>query len=97
MTVTAEAAGASPGGGASSPTIPQPLTPRELEILCLLVADLSDRQIAETLFVSVRTVEGHVARILAKLGVRTRAAAVKAAITAGLVDVDPPVSRAPPH
>nr|MBA2520756.1 response regulator transcription factor [Chloroflexia bacterium] len=38
------------------------------------------------LFISVRTVENHVARIFAKLGARTRTAAVTMAIASGLVD-----------
>jgi non-specific serine/threonine protein kinase len=62
------------------------LTSREIEVLRMLVAGLPDRAIAETLFLSVRTVEAHVARILNKLGVHTRTAAVSAAILAGLVD-----------
>jgi DNA-binding CsgD family transcriptional regulator len=61
------------------------VTTREREILDLLVAGKTDREIAETLFVSVRTVEGHVSRIFAKLGVRTRTAAATAAIASGLV------------
>ena len=65
------------------------LSPREQEILRLLVKGLPDRAIAEALFLSVRTVEAHVARILAKLGVRTRTAAVSAAIAAKLVDPTP--------
>jgi predicted ATPase/DNA-binding NarL/FixJ family response regulator len=60
------------------------LSPREIEVARLLVAGKTDREIAEALFISVRTVEHHVARILAKLGVRTRTAAASAA--AGLVD-----------
>ena len=66
---------------------PPSLTPREQEILAFLAAGKTDREIAETLFVSVRTVEGHVARILAKLGVRTRTAAAHAALVSGLVAV----------
>lgn len=62
------------------------LSPRETEVLGLLVAGLPDRAIADALYVSVRTVEAHVARILNKLGVRTRTAAVGAAIVAGLID-----------
>ncbi len=69
-------------------TVPSPasvVTPREREILDLLVAGKTDREISETLFLSVRTVEGHVSRIFTKLGVRTRTAAVTTAITSGLV------------
>ena len=64
------------------------ITVRESEILGLLVAGKTDREIADALFISVRTVEAHVSRLLAKLGVRTRTAAVGAAIAAGLVEPD---------
>jgi len=66
------------------------LTPREDEILRLLAAGQTDPAIATALFISVRTVEHHVARIFAKLGVHTRTAATTAAIAAGLVDPTPP-------
>jgi non-specific serine/threonine protein kinase len=59
------------------------LTRREREVLQLVVAGQPDREIADTLFLSVRTVEAHVGRILIKLGVRSRTAAVAAAIAAG--------------
>ncbi|MGH2616235.1 MAG: helix-turn-helix domain-containing protein, partial [Thermomicrobiales bacterium] len=62
------------------------LTPREAEILQLLASGMTDPAIAAALFISVRTVENHVARIFAKLGVRTRTAAVTTAISRGLVD-----------
>jgi DNA-binding CsgD family transcriptional regulator len=67
------------------------LTPREDDILRLLVAGQTDPAIAAALFISVRTVEHHVARIFAKLGVHTRTAAVTAAIATGLVDPTPPL------
>ena len=51
------------------------LTPREVEILRLLASGMTNPAIATALFISVRTVENHVARILAKLGVHTRTAA----------------------
>ena len=63
-----------------------PLTPREVEILRLVAAGMTNPDIAAALFLSVRTVENHVAHILAKLGVRTRTAAA----AAGLVDPAPP-------
>lgn len=61
------------------------LSPREEEVLRFLIAGRSDRQIAAALSISSRTVEGHVAHVLAKLGVRTRAEAVKAATAASPV------------
>jgi DNA-binding CsgD family transcriptional regulator len=62
------------------------LSERELEVLRLLVAGQTDRAIGEALFISHRTVEFHVSRILAKLGVSKRSGAVAAALAAGLVD-----------
>ena len=66
------------------------LTPREGEILRLLASGQTDSAIATALFISVRTVEHHVARIFAKLGVHNRTAATTAAIATGLVDPTPP-------
>jgi ATP/maltotriose-dependent transcriptional regulator MalT len=51
---------------------PLPITDREREIVMLAAAGLSNRQIAEKLSVSVRTVEGHIYRIFAKLGIGDR-------------------------
>jgi DNA-binding CsgD family transcriptional regulator len=51
---------------------PLPITDREREIVMLVAGGLSNRQIAERLSVSVRTVEGHLYRIFAKLGIERR-------------------------
>ena len=53
------------------------LTPRERQILHSLELGLTDRQIAESLTISIRTVETHVSSILRKLGVRNRAEAAR--------------------
>jgi DNA-binding NarL/FixJ family response regulator len=50
-----------------------PLSARELDVAALVAEGLTNRAIAERLFISERTVDGHVARILAKLGFETRA------------------------
>jgi DNA-binding CsgD family transcriptional regulator len=60
------------------------LTSREREVLRLLVAGQTDREIAEALFVSPRTVGGHVSRILAKLEVESRRGARAYALRHGL-------------
>ncbi len=53
------------------------LTPRELEILDLIAAGLSNQEIAERLFVSVNTVKTHSSRVFEKLDVRRRTQAVQ--------------------
>jgi DNA-binding CsgD family transcriptional regulator len=60
------------------------LTSREGEVLRLLAGGLSDREIAESLSTSPRTVGGHVTNLLGKLGVDSRTAAVALAIRQGL-------------
>ena len=52
------------------------LTPRELEVLQLAGQGLSNREIAQRLVVSPRTVESHMANIFSKLGVGSRTEAV---------------------
>jgi DNA-binding NarL/FixJ family response regulator len=61
------------------------LTAREHEILTLLAGGLTNREIAQRLALSPRTVETHVARITGKLGVGSRARAVARAVTLGIV------------
>ena len=53
------------------------LTPRELDILEAMAAGLSNREIAERLFVSENTVKTHAGRLLVKLGARRRTHAVQ--------------------
>ena len=64
-------------------TAPHGLTQREREVLRLLVDGRSDREIAAALFISPRTAGHHVASILAKLGVDSRAAAAARAVREG--------------
>jgi DNA-binding NarL/FixJ family response regulator len=64
---------------------PTVLTPREVEILRLVADGLSDREIAARLVLSEHTVHRHVANILAKLRVSSRASAVAQAAKLGLI------------
>src|SRR5215831_15153373 len=64
------------------------LTPREREVLNLLAEGLSQDAIANQLYISPKTVATHIQRILAKLGVHSRAAAVSKAFRLGLVSPD---------
>lgn len=64
----------------------EPLTPREIEVLKLIVQGYTNRQIAEKLCISVRTVEGHRANICGKLGLRSRVELVRYAREHGLIE-----------
>jgi len=64
---------------------PEPLTPRETEVLKLIVQGYTNRQIGETLILSVRTVEGHRANLQEKLGLHTRVELVRYARDHGLI------------
>jgi predicted ATPase/DNA-binding CsgD family transcriptional regulator len=72
------------GDGVPQPDKAAGLTPRELEVLHLLIAGCSNRQIAERLFISGKTASVHVTNILAKLGVHSRLQAVARARELGL-------------
>ena len=68
-----------------SPAYPDGLTLREVEVLRLMALGRNNRQIAEDLVVSVRTVDHHVASILAKTGAANRTEAAAYAARQGLV------------
>lgn len=82
------AAGARPALRASPEEArPEPLTPRELEVLTMLAEGLGNRAIARSLGISVHTVKFHVAAVLDKLGARSRAEAVAVGLRRGLLMV----------
>jgi DNA-binding NarL/FixJ family response regulator len=72
-------------GAVRFPTRPEPLTPREMDVLHLLVQGQSNKEMARTLHLAEETVKFHVRHILAKLGVQSRTQAVLAAIRLGIV------------
>lgn len=62
------------------------LSPREREVLRLLALGYTNQEIARELVVSVRTVESHRAHVMSKLRAESRAAMVRHALDAGLLD-----------
>lgn len=62
--------------------LPEPLTQREQEVLALLIRAKTNREIAEELVISLRTVECHLSTIYGKLGVRGRSEAMLWAVNA---------------
>jgi DNA-binding NarL/FixJ family response regulator len=74
------AAGTEPGA-----EDPHRLTPRELDVLRLLVQGKTDQEIADTLYLSRRTVTTHTSNMFAKLGVSNRVEATALAMREGLL------------
>lgn len=65
----------------------QTFTQRQIQVMRLLARGLSNKQIAERLFVSERTVKAYLTSIFEKLQVQKRGAAVAAALRLGLIDM----------
>ncbi len=70
-------------GGVESADLPE-LTPREREVLGLVVSGATNTEIAERLFISVNTVTRHLTHIYAKTGTSRRAEAVRYGMERGL-------------
>ncbi|MGW8635724.1 response regulator transcription factor [Streptomyces sp. NPDC055793] len=73
-----------PAPGPAGQPLPADLTPREREVLALIGQGLSNRGIAEKLFISEATVKTHINNLFAKSHIQDRADAVRRAIAAGL-------------
>jgi LuxR family maltose regulon positive regulatory protein len=73
-----------PSSQQSVSPLPNPLTPRELEILPLLATNLNSREIAKKLFISPGTLKVHTNKIYRKLGVNSRHNAVAKAAGLGI-------------
>jgi DNA-binding NarL/FixJ family response regulator len=74
------------GARAATKANPAGLTPRELEVLRLIIRGLRNTEIADQLVVSAKTVDHHVSSVLAKLGVSSRGAAAREAVRLGIQD-----------
>jgi len=85
LSAAVRAPAAPPAAGAADPADTD-LTPRESEVLRLIAAGKSNREIARALFVSEATVKTHVNRIFAKTGSRDRTQAMRYAYTHGYAD-----------
>lgn len=68
-----------------APDSPEQLSPRELEVLRLIARGMSNREIAQTLIISEKTVKTHASSILSKLGLASRTQAALHAMRLGLV------------
>ena len=67
--------------------MPEPLSPREIEILKIVATGASNREIAQQLFISDGTVKNHLSSILNKLGVRDRMQAILKAKEYGIINI----------
>ena len=85
----ARTAGGPPDASPPRPQDPYGLSPREREVLELLVDGRTNREIGAALFISEKTASVHVTHILDKLGVTSRGAAAALAIRGGLLDERP--------
>ena len=74
----------SSGPSVSTPEYPAGLSPREVEVLRLVVEGLTNAQAAKELYLSPRTIETHLTSIYQKLGVSSRGAATRFALEHGL-------------
>ena len=74
-----------PGGPEQAPSLSEPLSQRELQVLRLLDSALTGPEIARELFVSHNTLRSHTKHIFTKLGVNSRPAAVSRAKEHGLL------------
>jgi predicted ATPase/DNA-binding CsgD family transcriptional regulator/DNA-binding XRE family transcriptional regulator len=74
--------------GVLVPATGEVLTPREVDVLHLIVQGLRNREIAERLVISEKTVQNHISNIFAKLGVADRSQAIVRALQDGLIALE---------
>lgn len=83
--LVAKALGSGDGGRANAQQVRDLLSRRELQVLRLAAAGLTNRQIASKVFVGVKSVETYRSRVLKKLNIKTRQDLVRFALDAGLL------------
>jgi len=76
-----------------TPTLIDPLTPRELDVLHLINQGLSNKDIADKLVIALNTVKRHTSSIYGKLGVRSRTQAIARARELGLIPLFAPLHQ----
>jgi LuxR family maltose regulon positive regulatory protein len=86
LAVLAAESGESAAAGSVATILIEPLSEREREVLRLLAAGRTNREIADELYVSLGTVKAHTHHVFAKLGVRGRTEAAARARELGLLD-----------
>ncbi len=67
----------------------RPLTPREMEVLKLVAEGYTNQEIADRLFVSIKTIQAHRANVMEKLGLQNITQLVRYAIYTGLISSEP--------
>lgn len=72
----------------SDKKLPNDLTKREFEVLALVASGKTNKELAEGLFISIKTVETHKMHIMEKLGLRNTAELVKYAIKNNIISID---------
>lgn len=92
FTTTTDPTVASPPAELNVTKNPDDLFEREKEVLVHLAAGYGNREIAELLNISVRTVESHRARLMKKLNIHTIAGLTRYAVAHGLIALDPAFS-----
>lgn len=75
-----------PHGNSHEPTDQSYLTRREIEVLSLIARDLSNQEIADKLFISIRTVESHKQNLIVKTGAKSVVGLIIYGIRHGLID-----------
>ena len=68
-------------------SLPNQLTKREMEVLALVAAGKSNKDIAEALFISIKTVETHKTHVLIKLGLNNNAELIRYAVKNKIISI----------